>query len=1104
MTGFILRNLRYHARSHLGAFLGVFVATAVIVGALAIGDCVRGSLTDLALQRLGKVQYAIAPGDRFFRAQLADDLSSSISNGLTTAVLQLPGIAVSPDDSARANQVQILGISDSFWSLAQTPPSFTSIPSNGVVLNEPLARQLHASVGDSILIRAQKPSLLSSEAPMSPREDVAAAMRLTVAAIVTDAQFGRFGLQAGIAPPLNAFVPIPLLQQKSEQPGKANLLLTGPLAPGADLPSAIRKNWQLADASLQFREVPDGLELRSDRIFLDPQSRSAIASTGPRLANERDVLTYFVNELRDGPRATPYSMVTAAGSPWTTNLADDEIILSQWLADDLAAKTNDQVSLKYFVLGSSHRLEEKERSFRVSRIVPPDLPWADRTLMPDFPGIAKAEKTENWDAGFRIDMQKIRPKDERYWKEFRGTPKAFITLAAGQQMWSNRFGDLTGIRFPLAGISGVMPQAALLAHLDPVSVGLSVRPLRDLALNAASQAEDLGQYFLAFSFFIVTAALILLALLFQFALEKRATEIGVLLALGWRPKQVRRLLLGEGIAVAAVGGIAGVIGGLLYTKFILYGLATLWSAAVNHTPLQFHVTGQTLAVGAFSGMVVSALVIWLALRAQSKRPARELLERGNEAEPPPKKRKWAGLIAIICGLEGVGQLIASAVSHEKPGAVMLLSAGALLLTAGIFGAAAFLRRLNDSKAHRLALRGDMLPQSGGQLSPNPLSLFSLALRNCVRRRKRSLATIALLASGSFVIVIVAANKIDAHQDGASRSSGTGGFAFLGESALPVVQDLNSSDGREFFGLDEKTLANVAFVPFRVHAGDDASCLNLNSVQTPRLLGVDPQTLADRKAFTFATAPKNGWRALTNSGDEIPAIGDDASITYSLHKSIGDTIDYVDERGQSFKLKLVGSLANSVLQGNLIIADSAFVYCFPSDDGARLFLIDCPSDTAPVVSAALTRGLQDRGLQLTSAADRLNDFNAVQNAYLDTFQALGALGLLLGSAGVGVVVLRNVLERRPELAAMSAMGFSRRVLSRFVLTEHAALELVGLFIGVGAAGLSVLPALLSPRASISWASLCGTLAMILEAGMIFTWLATRLALRGPLLNALRDE
>ena len=63
----------------------------------------------------------------------------------------------------------------------------------------------------------------------------------------------------------------------------------------------------------------------------------------------------------------------------------------------------------------------------------------------------------------------------------------------------------------------------------------------------------------------------------------------------------------------------------------------------------------------------------------------------------------------------------------------------------------------------------------------------------------------------------------------------------------------------------------------------------------------------------------------------------------------------------------------------------------------------------------SRALQDAGLELTPAAQRLNEFNAVQNTYLSTFQVLGGLGLLLGSAGLGVVVLRNVLERAANWA-----------------------------------------------------------------------------------------
>ena len=117
-------NLRFHVRSHIGTFLGVAVASAILVGAMAVGDCVRGSLHDLAMARIGRASFAVATTDRLFRSALAADLRGDASNGLSAAVLQLPGSAATPDDSARANRVQILGVDSHFWAMAQEPPPF--------------------------------------------------------------------------------------------------------------------------------------------------------------------------------------------------------------------------------------------------------------------------------------------------------------------------------------------------------------------------------------------------------------------------------------------------------------------------------------------------------------------------------------------------------------------------------------------------------------------------------------------------------------------------------------------------------------------------------------------------------------------------------------------------------------------------------------------------------------------------------------------------------------------------------------------------------------------------------------------------------------------
>jgi len=103
-----------------------------------------------------------------------------------------------------------------------------------------------------------------------------------------------------------------------------------------------------------------------------------------------------------------------------------------------------------------------------------------------------------------------------------------------------------------------------------------------------------------------------------------------------------------------------------------------------------------------------------------------------------------------------------------------------------------------------------------------------------------------------------------------------------------------------------------------------------------------------------------------------------------------------------------------------------------------------------------------------------------------------------------VVLRNVLERRGELALLQAVGFSRRLLQWLILSEHGGLLLLGLAVGVVAALVAILPELLAPGAPTHWLSVGITLAALLANGFLWTWLATWLAARGDLLPALRNE
>ena len=62
----IRRSLRFHARAHLGVVLGAAIGSAALIGALVVGDSVRGSLRQRTQDRLGKVQYLLDSRDRRF------------------------------------------------------------------------------------------------------------------------------------------------------------------------------------------------------------------------------------------------------------------------------------------------------------------------------------------------------------------------------------------------------------------------------------------------------------------------------------------------------------------------------------------------------------------------------------------------------------------------------------------------------------------------------------------------------------------------------------------------------------------------------------------------------------------------------------------------------------------------------------------------------------------------------------------------------------------------------------------------------------------------------------------------------------------------------
>ncbi len=1026
----LARNLKWYWRTNLAVLLGVATAAAVLGGALLVGDSVRASLRDLVLARLGDTQYVVSRNG-FFRDQLARSFPSA------SPAIVMNGMVAHQPSGRRAMSVEIYGMENL---------------SGSARLSSALARELGAKPGDALLIRVEKPSAIPLESLHGRKEDVGKTIRLTLSADAAP----DFSLSPQQGDVRAAYVPVARLQRELGEAGKVNtLLLAAP--PPRDLSFVT-----LDDLGIKLRNSA----VETDTTYIPDALADSVTSTARALGlTTEPVFTYLANSIRANGREIPYSVVTALTAP-PAPAADDSITLNAWAASDLQAKPGDSVTLEYYAWKSDGRLHTETAQFRLAQIVPIAGAAADRDYAPEYPGITESNSLRDWDPPFPLDLHRVRPADEQYWKQYRTTPKAFIALARGQQLWGTRFGKLTSIR-----ISPPSPAfaEALRAKLDPAQMGLTVIPVRARNLQASQGATDFGEYFVYFSFFLMVSALLLTGLFFKLGVEQRLHEIGVLRALGFSIPRIRSVFLLEGAVLAAAGALLGLAGALAYGELIVFGLRTWWIGAVGTRLITLHPSIASLAAGAAAGIVTGLGVIAWTLRKLAPVTPRGLLT--GETKHGPARRPM--LIGIAAGVLAC-VLLAAALVRAMDQTAAFFGAGTLFLIAALALQSAFLNRRGSASI-------------GG--------LTTLALRNAAYRPGRSILCIAQIACATFLVV-----SVDAFRQ-TGDSTGTGGYPLMAESALPLIYDPNTAAGRDALNLPP--LPGVQFVPFRLRPGDDTSCLNLYQPRNPRILGA-PAAFLRSAHFEFQdSVPHTAkpWLLLEAPlpGGVIPAVADANSMTYVLHLKLGE-----DFMLNQTRFRIVAALQDSLFQSELLISEANFLRLFPDVEGYRFFLLNASPERAPQVTGTLEEALSDYGFDIQSTAARLAGFHKVENTYLSTFRSLGALGLVLGTVGLAAILLRNVLERRRELALLRAVGYRPSHLAAIVLGENLVLLLLGLATGTLCALLAIMPAISLRGGRLPIASLSLLLAAVLVTGIAASLAATRAALRSPLLAALRSE
>ena len=1114
----VRRGLQHYWRTNLAVIAGVATAVAVLAGALLVGDSVRGSLRDLVVQRLGRAdRLVVATG--FFRDALANDIRSdqmfAVDYRDLAPLIVMQGVVADQATGRRASGVQVYGVDDRFWRFHGIA-DVAGPAGRDAYVSRALAADIGAAPGTTAVVRIEKPSAIPLESLHGRKEGAGRSIVLTVRRVIDAAQMGDFTIRPQQGDVRAVFVPMRRLQQDVEQPGRVNAMVVADRqrASNAPLQLLLKRHAQLEDFGLTLRtlDTQQAIALESPAGIIDGP-RAAAADRAAAQANlvAKPVFTYLANAIRHGDREVPYSLVSAADPGIPLPPTGHPIVLNDWTARDLGAKTGDAITLDYYVWEDPGYLETRRAEFTVTGIVPIAGAAADRDLAPTYPGITGAESLSDWDPPFPIDLKRVRPVDEDYWKKYRTTPKAFVTFADGRRLWQTRYGDRTSVRFAAAGQpldqARARYEAALRSALDPQSMGFTVRAVRDEGLTASRGSTDFGEYFVYFSFFLVASALVLAALFFRLTVEQRAREVGLLRAVGFSTPRVRTLFTAEGLLLAVIGSAIGAVAAVGYGAAMMAGLRTWWSAAVGTTSLTLHVSATSMLAGAAGALVAAGACIWWTLRGLSRLSERALLAGQLQSDVLLTARRdgRAMTISVVAfAALGVG-LIGAAAGKAIDPAGAFFGAGAAILIACLCLLAARLRR--GSSAHRRqALGGQTMwlpPLGGGSRIAN------LGFRNASVRPGRSVLAVAVIASAVFILISVDAFRLS-DADPTDRKAGTGGYPLLVDLLVPIVHDPNSADGRDALGLSGAT--GIHIEPFRVRPGEDASCLNLYEPTTPKILGVSRGFITEgRFSFQGSLASTdaeraNPWLLLdrASSGDGVPIVADSNSLTYVLHKKVGDDI-VLAHGGVPLRLHVVAALDDSLFQGELLMSEPNFIRLFPEQQGYRFLLIDAPPQTAAQLSDTIEKTASDLGADAVATGRRLAEFHAVENTYLSTFQSLGGLGLLVGTIGLAAVLLRNVLERRRELALLRAVGFSRSHLFTLVLSENAALLVWGLSTGLVSALIAIAPAALQRGARLPLSAGGGLLVVaVLAAGLLSSVVATRAALRAPLVAALRSE
>ncbi|TLX76443.1 FtsX-like permease family protein [Labilibacter sediminis] len=991
----IKKNIRFFARYFILVGLAVLISVAVIAGSLIIGDSVRSSLINQVSERLGDTETVIFAHNSYLEETFAKDAVFKSS---------AKGILLSNGFIARKGTlipVMVWGVDD------------LNLEKGQAMINPTLASELRLNENESLVLRLPAPGLVPSGS-LFVTETYTTSLRLEYEGILETEAGGNISLLNEQRLPLNIFVNRHELSETMEVPGKINLIMSDRIIGTDEINSA----WHHEVSGLSVQARKGYSELSSDRVFLQYEVLEALGLTNSEMNR---MYSYLGNSIRLESESIPYSFITAMDEYQGQTLLSDEVILADYSAKRLNADVGDEVWISFFTSQDFKTLVTDSLQLKIKQIVPLSELVKDNTLSAHFPGISDVESCTAWDSDLPIDMDLITEEDEKYWELYHSTPKAILPYEAVEDLWGHTYGYATGVRIP-----GEKPD---LSALNAAMFGVQVVHPRESGIYAAKNGVDFAGLFLALGFFIIMGAILLMIVPLSEMIHKRKSELELLKALGYTIKRIRYLLWMESAPVVVFSSIAGVLTGLLYTALIIFLLNTFWSGATHTSSLSVYSNVFTLGMAFVVGIVLSLIVL------------RRVISRHLKDKVSSVKSEASSLLMKKTLLFVALTLTLTIAVYN----LFFISSVALFAITGVMLMLTF------------ALWGEYHISKRGGATTKDFKQEKLTWRTLLANKKQAVLSYLSLATGVFIVFSVGLNRQDFNNP-SKLSQTTGGYDLWCDSSIPVYHNMNTAEGKKKLNLSGLS-GNPDVLQCLRYKADEASCLNLNKVSTPTVLGVDMHQLFESElgiVNNMYETDKDGLlkRLLQAKDNVYPVLVDATVLQWSLVKSLGDTIYYTGNNGQEVAVQLVCTLPNTIFQGHVLMDKELFSQIWPDITGSEIFLLDTEPDAINQTKTMLSQAMYEYGVRVSTTSERLAQFNTVTDTYLTIFMTLGGIGLLIGIMGFVIVIRKNLNVRQYEIEMYARLGFSKQKTEAILYRENIPVPLYAIVTGLISAVISI--------------------------------------------------